>query len=104
MSKDQDGFPDDDLSCDRSQCKKDNCPHNTNADQKDYDGDGEGDSCDLDSDADGDGISDFKPRKENGKYGKIKEDNIAILLTRSMSLIEEGLNFLRSCIVRWWWW
>ena len=67
--KDQDGFPDEDLSCDLSQCKKDNCPHNTNADQADYDGDGEGDSCDLDSDADGDGISDFKTKKKNGKYG-----------------------------------
>ena len=70
MLKDQDGFPDADLSCDHSQCQKDNCPRNTNADQADYDKDGEGDSCDLDSDADGDGISDFKPRKENGKYGK----------------------------------
>ena len=68
--KDQDGFPDEDLSCDLRQCKKDNCPRNPNADQADFDGDGEGDSCDLDSDADGDGIPDFKPRKKNGKYGK----------------------------------
>ena len=68
MWKDQDGFPDDDLTCDLRHCKKDNCPRNTNADQADYDGDGEGDSCDLDTD--GDGISDFKPRKKNGKNGK----------------------------------
>ena len=70
MLKDQDGFPDEDLSCDLRQCKKDNCPRNPNADQADFDKDGEGDSCDLDSDADGDGIPDFKPRKKNGKYGK----------------------------------
>ena len=73
LLKDQDGFPDDDLSCELSQCKKDNCPHNTNADQEDFDKDGEGDACDLDSDVDGDGISDFNTKKENGKDGKIQK-------------------------------
>lgn len=63
MLKDQDGFPDKDLSCDLKQCKKDNCPQNTNADQADLDKDGKGDQCDLD--ADGDGILDISSRKKN---------------------------------------
>ena len=92
--KDQDGFPDNDLSCELKQCKKDNCPHHTNADQADFDKDGEGDACELDSDADGDGIFDFKIKKKNGKDGKY---NKRVEIVHNSDKVDEQCSMKIGC-------
>lgn len=51
--RDLDGFPDYDLGCSDSRCRKDNCVAVPNSGQDDADGDGEGDVCDPDADNDG---------------------------------------------------
>ena len=84
MLKDQDGFPDKDLSCDLKQCKKDNCPQNANADQADLDKDGEGDICESDLDADGDGIQAYA--------SKIKNDEEVCTVGRKARVVE---NFVK---------
>eukprot|EP00058_Branchiostoma_floridae_P009584 XP_002595072.1 hypothetical protein BRAFLDRAFT_90181 [Branchiostoma floridae] len=63
---DQDGWPDEPVSCLTRWCKQDNCIFVSNWDQKDTDGDGYGDVCDTcpllanqdQTDTDGDGTGD----------------------------------------------
>ncbi|KAI8514679.1 hypothetical protein Bbelb_072700 [Branchiostoma belcheri] len=50
---DQDGWPDEPVSCLTRWCKQDNCPLEPNSGQEDNDGDTMGDVCDLDDDNDG---------------------------------------------------
>ncbi|CAB3984478.1 cartilage oligomeric matrix, partial [Paramuricea clavata] len=50
---DIDGFPDEELSCEKTTCGKDNCPAKPNSSQKNADGDELGDACDPDKDNDG---------------------------------------------------
>ncbi|XP_026177296.1 thrombospondin-4a [Mastacembelus armatus] len=50
---DIDAYPDDNLQCSDSNCKKDNCVSVPNSGQEDADRDGIGDACDEDADSDG---------------------------------------------------
>eukprot|EP00058_Branchiostoma_floridae_P009585 XP_002595073.1 hypothetical protein BRAFLDRAFT_90183 [Branchiostoma floridae] len=50
---DQDGWPDEPLSCLTRNCAQDNCPNDPNSGQEDNDGDTMGDVCDPDDDNDG---------------------------------------------------
>ncbi|XP_019635900.1 PREDICTED: uncharacterized protein LOC109478676 [Branchiostoma belcheri] len=50
---DQDGWPDEPLSCLTRNCAQDNCPLDPNSGQEDNDGDTMGDVCDPDDDNDG---------------------------------------------------
>ncbi|CAH1238208.1 THBS3 [Branchiostoma lanceolatum] len=50
---DQDGWPDEHLSCLTRNCAQDNCPQDPNSGQEDNDGDTMGDVCDPDDDNDG---------------------------------------------------
>ncbi|XP_078573147.1 uncharacterized protein LOC144859992 [Branchiostoma floridae x Branchiostoma japonicum] len=50
---DQDGWPDEPVSCLTRWCKQDNCPLEPNSGQEDNDGDNKGDVCDQDDDNDG---------------------------------------------------
>ncbi|KAF7280960.1 hypothetical protein GWI33_005293 [Rhynchophorus ferrugineus] len=51
--KDADSWPDIELPCRDSRCRKDNCPDIPNSGQEDVDGDGIGNVCDPDPDGDG---------------------------------------------------
>ena len=77
IDSDADGFPDINLSCPDSSCRKDNCPNFPNSGQEDTDGDGIGDSCDNDSDDDGIvDSSDNCPTVQNNDQADIDSDGI----------------------------